>query len=351
MITPLYPWLHEVFARFHALRVQGRMPHALLLSGEPGLGQHQLAMRLAQAVLCHRPAEDGQACGQCAACRPFLAGAHPDFSLLAPKDKEARDKEGGEDEAAKGKEKSKTIQIDAVRDFCANLYLSSSFQHGKVGVIDPADAMTPAAANSLLKTLEEPPLGTLMLLVSSHPARLPITIRSRCQRWVVPVPERAVALAWLAQQPQLAGEPPARLLDLAEGRPLAALELAEPEQLAQRSRWLESVLHLLRAGGNPLALAASLDKNAWPMALHWSRLLLVDLIRLHGAGQAKASIDIVNRDYADVLVPLATRLNARELFGLYDYALEASRLLQHPLNKELLFEELLIRFQRLGGHA
>ncbi len=246
--------------------------------------------------------------------------------------------------------KEKDIKIDAVRDFCAGLYLSSSFQHGKVGVIEPADVMNAAAANSLLKTLEEPPAGTLIILVTSQPARLPITIRSRCQRWLVPIPERTTALAWLAQQPQLAGEDPARLLDLAEGRPLAALELAEPERLAQRSRWLESLLHLLRTGGNPLGVAASQDKTEWPQLLHWCRLLLVDLIRLQGAAQTPTmAINLVNRDFADVLAPLAARLNARELFGLYDYALEASRLINHPLNRELLMEELLIRFQRLGG--
>ena len=351
--TPLYPWLRDEVVRFHALRCQGRVPHALLLSGEPGLGQHQLAMRLAQAFLCHKPGDDGLACGQCASCRPFLAGAHPDFSLLAPKDKDSKAEEAG----AKGKDakaqdkKDKDIKIDAVREFCASLYLSSSFQHGKVGVIDPADAMNPAAANSLLKTLEEPPAGTLMILVTAHPARLPITIRSRCQRWLVPLPERSLALAWLAQQPQLAGEDPARLLDLAEGRPLLALELAEPERLAERHRWLESLLHLLRAGGNPLAVATAQDKNAWPTLLHWSRLLLVDLIRLHTAPQKQAALNLINRDYAEVLAPLAARLHARELFGLYDYTLEASRLIHHPLNKELLVEELLIRFQRLGGHA
>ncbi|HES77008.1 MAG TPA: DNA polymerase III subunit delta' [bacterium] len=345
MHGPLYPWLHSEFTRFHALRVQGRMPHALLLSGEPGLGQSQLAMRLAQATLCHHPWDDGQACGQCGACRPFLVGAHPDFSLLIPKDKDSKD-----GDAAKAKDRD--IKIDAVREFCAGLYFSSSMHHGRVGVIEPADAMNSAAANSLLKTLEEPPAGTLIILVSSQPARLPITIRSRCQRWLVPIPERATALGWLAQQPQLAGEDPARLLDLAEGRPLAALELAEPERLAQRSRWLESLLHLLRAGGNPLALAASQEKTAWPELLHWCRLLLADLIRLHAAGQAQtATMNLVNRDYADVLRPLAVRLNARELFGLYDYLLELSRLLNHPLNRELLMEELLIRFQRLGGHA
>ena len=349
MHSPLYPWLHAEFARFHALRTQGRMPHALLVTGEAGLGQGQLAFHLAQAILCHHPLGDSRACGHCVACRPFLAGAHPDFSLLAPKEKEGRDDKTGKDK------KERDIKVDAVREFCANLNLSSSFQHGKVGIIEPADAMNAAAANSLLKTLEEPPAGTLIVLVTPQPARLPITIRSRCQRWQVAIPERAVALEWLQRQPQLAGENPGRLLDLAEGRPLEALAMAEPERLIQRSRWLESVLHVMRAKGNPASLAASQDKNEWPILLHWSRLLLVDLIRLHQLGQVKgveqAGCSIVNQDYADVLAPLALRLHTRGLFDLYDYALEASRLVDHPLNRELLIEDILIRFQRLGGHT
>jgi DNA polymerase-3 subunit delta' len=358
MNQPLYPWLHIELARFASLRAQGRMPHALLLTGEAGVGKSQLAMRLAQTALCHQPAENGLACGQCAACRPFLAGAHPDFSLLMPKDAE-QDKEGEKSKAktkdSKPKAKEKDIKVDAVREFCTGLYLSSSLQRGKVGLVQPADGMNINAANSLLKTLEEPPAGTLIILVTAQPARLPLTIRSRCQRWTVEIPERAAALAWLARQPQIAGENPELLLDLAEGRPVAALELAEPERLAQRSRWVESLLHLLRAGGNPLALASTLDKSDLPELVHWCRLILSDLTRLSvaahtpDASREQPGVKLVNRDFSDVLRPLAARLDARALFGLYDYLAEVGRLLNHPLNRDLIIEELLIRFQRLGG--
>jgi DNA polymerase-3 subunit delta' len=369
MNQPLYPWLHTELARFASLRAQGRMPHALLLTGEVGVGKSQLAMRLAQTALCHQPAENGLACGQCASCRPFLAGAHPDFSLLQPlnagQDSEpdkagdgAQSKSKAKDSKSKeNKGKEKDIKVDAVRDFCSGLYLSSSLQRGKVGLVQPAEAMNASAANSLLKTLEEPPAGTLIILVTAQPARLPLTIRSRCQRWTVEIPERATALEWLSHQTQVKGENPALLLDLAEGRPLAALALAEPECLAQRSRWIESLLHLLRAGGNPLALAGTLDKADLPELVHWSRLILSDLTRLcvaahtPGTSHEQFSVELVNHDFADVLLPLAARLDARALFSLYDYLAEAGRLLNHPLNRDLIIEELLIRFQRLGGQS
>lgn len=322
----LYPWLNDVFNRLAELSHAGRLPHALLLTGPEAVGKGRLARLMAQRVLCHKPLEDGQPCGQCASCRPFLIGAHPDFTELKPE------------------EPGKAIKVDAVRDFTVALQLTSQFAVGKVGLIEPADAMNTASANALLKTLEEPAAGTLIILVTAHPARLPITVRSRCQRWTIPIPTRDEAVAWLARQPQVAGEDHALLLDLVEGRPLAALEMAAPEQLAQRTRWLESLLHLLRAGGNPLAVAATIDKATLPALVHWSTLLVTDLLRLQGGSSA-----LVNRDLTDLLQPLARRLDARALFSLYDYLIELSGLVSHPLNRDLLLEDLLLRFDRLGG--
>lgn len=326
MTQSLYPWLSATFTRLSGLAAAGRLPHALLLTGPEGVGKGRLARRVAQAVLCHQPLADGQPCGQCASCRPFLVGAHPDFTELAPE------------------EPGKPIKVDAVRDFCGALQLTSQFGHGKVGIIQPAEAMNVAAANALLKTLEEPAAGTLIILVTAHPARLPVTVRSRCQRWTLPVPERVEAEAWLARQPQVSGEDHALLLDLVEGRPLAALELAAPEQLAQRTRWLESLLHLLRAGGNPLAVAASVDKSTLPALVHWTTLLVTDLLRLQAGSSA-----LINRDLADVLPSIARRVDARGLFSLYDHLLELGALVNHPLNRDLLLEDLLLRFDRLGG--
>ncbi|MEW6446381.1 MAG: DNA polymerase III subunit delta' [Pseudomonadota bacterium] len=326
----LYPWLEPVFARLIEQHRAGRLPHALLLTGPEGLGKGRLARRLAQAVLCHLPREDGAPCGQCPSCRPFQVGAHPDFTALGPK------------------EESKVIKVEDVRDFTAALYMTSQFGHGKVGIVEPADAMNAASANALLKTLEEPPSGTSIVLITAHPARLPITVRSRCQRWVVPVPERALAVEWLGRQPQAASDDAELLLDLVEGRPLAALDMAAPERLAQRSRWLESLLHLLRAGGNPVALAAAADKAMAPDLIHWTTLLLSDLIRAHRGARPGDGI-FLNRDIADLLPSVAARLDARALFSLYDELLKTGGLVNHPLNRDLLLEDLLIRLHRLSG--
>ncbi len=322
----LYPWLVPLFARLMRLHAEGRLAHALLLAGAEGVGKGRLARILAQAVLCQRPGPDGRPCDGCPSCRPFLAGAHPDFTCLVPE------------------EPGKPIRVDAVRDFCAGLQLTSQFGHGKVGILEPAEAMNPSAANSLLKTLEEPPPGTLIILVSAEPSRLPLTLRSRCQRWQVDLPKREEAIAWLARQPQVGGEDAGLLLDLAEGRPLAALELASPERLASRSRWLESLLHLLRSGGNPVALAAASDKAALPELLHWTTLLVADLLRLQGGVNA-----LINRDLDELLPPLARAIDAQRLFELYDCLLEMKGLVHHPLNRDLLLEDLLLRIGRLGG--
>ncbi len=138
----------------------GNMPHALLLHGEVGVGLRHFADRLASALLCPR---DDKPCGDCHACRLHSGGNHPDFCLVAA------EKEEGE------------IKVGQIRDLLSFLQISRHYEALKTVLIRDADMMNRVAANSLLKMLEEPPAGVILLLTSHHPFRLPATVRSRCQ--------------------------------------------------------------------------------------------------------------------------------------------------------------------------
>lgn len=147
--------------RFMRAMAAGRLHHAWLLHGMRGIGKSMLAARMAAAYLCASPSEDGP-CGACHGCRVTAAGAHPDMRLVA---------------LADGK---RDISIEQVRELLHFLSLSGSESLRRVVVLQDAEQLNVQAANALLKGLEEPAPGSLLLIVCNDLMRLPATIRSRC---------------------------------------------------------------------------------------------------------------------------------------------------------------------------
>lgn len=170
-------WLVPELKRLQGAFTAGRLPHALLIHEAPGAGGEWLAGWLARMVLCASPAQ--APCERCGACQRAAQGQHPDLTFIRPL------------------EDSVQIRIEQVRELGRELALTAHQGGYKVGILSPADSMNRFAANALLKTLEEPPQGTLLILVASQPSRLPATILSRCQRVRVRAPQRAQAIAWL----------------------------------------------------------------------------------------------------------------------------------------------------------
>lgn len=229
---------------------RARLPHALLLIGQKGLGKFALAREFAASLLCEQPTADGRACGACLACNWFGQGNHPDFRLLQP------DALADEGELEEGKKKpSQQITIDQVRELDEFLGVGSHRGGLSIVLVNPAEAMNRNAANSILKTLEEPPANVLFLLVSSEPPRLLPTIRSRCQAIPVGVPSAAAAGRVLAAAGVADGD---HWLALSGGSPRFALEMATTGQGA----WLETLSARLAGGRNtdPLAAAGDLEK-------------------------------------------------------------------------------------------
>jgi len=227
-----------------------RLPHSLLLVGQKGLGKFELARHFAASLLCESPQTDGLGCGKCLACNWFAQGNHPDFRLLQP------DALGEDVEVEEGKKKpSQQITIDQVRALDDFFNVGTHRGGLRIVIVNPTEAMNRSTANSLLKTLEEPPPSTLFLMVSSEPMRLLPTIRSRCQVVAVPVPSSKVAAPIMAA----AGlKEPERWLALAGGSPVLAMDMATAGQNA----WLDVLATRLGAGrnGDPLAVAAELEK-------------------------------------------------------------------------------------------
>ena len=227
-LTPCPPWLLPHWHAVYERHKQGKLPHALLFTGVPGLAKKQFVRFVAQSLLCLDCSPKTGACGVCDACAQLSAGAHPEFLALSP--------EG----------KSLTITVDAVRELVGWLQLSAPPGRYRAALIDTADAMNRNAANSLLKTLEEPGERAVLLLSTSRPGSLPATIRSRCQTTTLNIGDMQAAKDWLsAEGISDAGSQ----LEYSPVGPLKLLEQQTPEwqasqQLLQKA-WRD--LFLMRA--------------------------------------------------------------------------------------------------------
>lgn len=305
-----YPWHDRTWTAM--TRDLARLPHALLLHGQAGLGKEAFAWRLAQTLVCQNPGNGSEACGTCTSCRLYAAGTHPDLLAVGLE------------------EEGRQITVDQIRAIGGFLALRPHTASHKVVLIAPADAMNLAAANSLLKVLEEPPAGSVLVLVSSRIARLPATIRSRCAAVAFGVPERNDAIAWLRAQ---GAARPEAVLDVAGGAPLAALELERSDGLRDREEVLQLVEAVARGTEDPVRCAARCKTIGSGRCLGW---IQDDIARRIAAamtgGEEKKNISRI-----------------KPLFDLLDQLSQARHLLETPLDETLLLEDVLIRWPRQGG--
>lgn len=243
-------WLESLESAWQDRQVQGRAPHAICLLGAPGSGKRCAASWLAASHLGLATADQG-------AVHPLVIPEHADLRWLAvPEDKHS-------------------IGIEQIRELVAEFWLTSYEGRGKVAVIAPANVMTANAANSLLKTLEEPPGNALLILVVDRVGRLPATIFSRCQRLNVSLPSVAEGVEWLNRCTPRQDWP--MVLRAAGNAPLAALESVEKLPDTEVLERDFTALALQKA--EPIQVAARWSKLDPEFVLQWLSREIQDAIR------------------------------------------------------------------------
>ena len=330
----IYPWQQSQWQQVTQLISSGRLPHALFLHGNQGLGKADFAVSLANALLCKQPADDKQACGRCQACQLLAANTHPDLHYLRPVAAEN----------TTSKKTALSIRIDDVRAFCDKLNQTSQYSGYRVAIIEHADQLTLSAANSLLKTLEDPGKDVLMILTSARSHRLPVTIRSRCQLLRFTIPDESQALSWLKDNQQhndASDEQLRQALSYASGSPLAALDNL---QTVEQQQLLAEAMTAAISGKNSLDYAARLAKFSKLQMLEGMLSWTSDLSRMIACGP---ETEIINSQYRSKLKALSKKVNQQRLFRFHDQlnfnVLHASI----ALNEQLLWENLLLSWDNL----
>ncbi len=308
-----YPWLDAVEAEFRERYEQARVPHALLLSGPRGTGKVRLAESFIAAILC---LEGGYpACGSCRSCQLLSTGAHPDRQVITF------------EEHPKTGELRKEIVVDQVRRLISSLSLTPMVSNRKAALIYPAEAMNASSANALLKTLEEPPGDSSLVLVSHDPARLPATIRSRCQNLHVRTPDPSEALGWLCSEQGFEPAESEVALQAAAGSPLLARNMIADGSIGQY-RLLLGTLDALGSGktgsGQALAALGEIDPD---MLWSWISLFTAGKIRAGGHSHERT----------------------RQLSILQSAADRNRRLAATPVRKDFLLQDWLIQWAGLGA--
>jgi len=311
------------------LKQAQRLPHAILLYGEEGSGKRDFAQSLSASLLCKQSVQTGEACGRCSACQLIAAQTHPDLTFLKPVPPEN----------SKSTKPVLNIRIDAIRKLCTKLTSSSQFEGYRIAIIENADRMLVQGANALLKTLEEPGNQTLIILVTSRPHRLPITVRSRCQALRFPYPSEATAIGWLQTQglksPEIA-------LKYAHGAPLTALY--QHEETLQHRELLAKALTAGLNGESSLSYAAKLAELPKDLSLNWLLDWVNDLVRLKNTNFNSAIINEINRPH---LNKLAKKSDLKRIFAYNDLIIEYIRKETIALNLQLIWENLLISWDSL----
>lgn len=338
----------------------GNLPHALLLAGPEGQGKLVFAQAMAARLLCERPGNSGAggnavaACGECSSCNWLASGNHPDFRLVQPDDGEEAAEGDAAGEAAPARSAARkpangTIGIDQIRALADFVFVGSHRHGSRVVIVAPAEAMTPAAANSLLKVLEEPPAGVYFILVSGAWRKLLPTIRSRCRMVVFGRPDPALATQWLNAEGVKAAAAD-ELLRLAGGAPLLAAEWAMQGRLDLYRKAIEA---LADKPVDPVAMAAKWsallkgeESFGLPQLVETVQKWVFDLIQLKLSGSLQ-----YHQAWRDKLETLATRASEANLLACYSDLLRIRAVARHPLNTQLFLEDMAARYLKAVAAA
>lgn len=293
----IYPWLLASFEHLHKRAIQNTLHHGLLIFGPQGVGKSEFSKELANSLLCS--AVDKSRCGSCQSCKLYSAQSHPDLYRI---------------------ETEKQVGVDLVRDAINKLNTTAQLSGNKVLIIENADTMTDAAANALLKTLEEPTDNTFLLLICDKTEGLLPTIKSRCEKVPLACSNSDQCLAWLSEQGF--DSPNSKLIELYKHSPLTLLSHLQKKEGLTFEGFMDSLMAIHSQQKTALQLAEEWQIDAHQI-VHWMQNWVSEQIKLEPRNS--------------------------ELYWQFDASLRQHRQgLKNPgVNRVLILSAILDRFKQL----
>lgn len=313
-----FPWHQQSWNKFSDARTRNHLPHALLITGAEGIGKLEFAKRLVKSLLCFNPINN-QFCDQCNGCKTYDSVSNPDYLELQV----AEDK--------------KQISVDQVRAMAKFITLSRSFDAYRVILLHPVEAMNNNAANSLLKSLEEPASNTIIILLATHLNRVLPTVKSRCQLLTLPTPSSDQALSWLQKNaPEL--ENTEELLDMSFGRPLLAFNVSE-DDFNLRNELADDLLHIMLEETSLTDVAKKWEKRDINNILKWQISWLQGFIRdsyVTTVTNEKSSTEISKK-----LSKIKSLIQKDNQWGLYEELIKQRQYVHTSVNPLIFIENML----------
>jgi DNA polymerase-3 subunit delta' len=323
-----FPWHQKTWDKFAEARSRKHLPHALLITGEEGIGKKAFAQKLLKSLLCFKPINN-QPCHQCNGCKTYESGSNPDFMAIQI----AEDK--------------KQISVDQIRELSKFITLSRSFEAYRVILLQPVEAMNNNAANSLLKSLEEPADNTIIILLATYLNQLLPTIKSRCQLLTLPKPTSSQASDWLqANYPEI--KDVETRLDLSFGRPLLVLA-SNDEGVNQAAEFAGDILQVLEEKKSITEAAKIWEKSEHSRLIDWQLSWLQTFIK-----EAQTGVNHKGEDtslLAQHLSKIKHRIKIDPCWDLYQQVLGQKKYIHTSVNPLMFIENMLTLWFKASRHA
>ena len=330
----IYSWFNKISEQLSRLN-KTDFPQSVLFTGAQGIGREQFILRLIQDLLCQN--SKSAACGQCQSCHLFKSKNHADFYQL------------------NRLENKQSIGVDQIRSVIDWVELSATLDQGKVLFIREADKLSRSASNAILKTLEEPPANTIIILLCEYEKQLLPTIRSRCVHFLLATPKKEQARDFLInwnneQANHINDEQINTLLTITQNAPFKAIALFESNKLEHRQTMISALTDIAVNQGSPVLATKEIIKviNKEPLdyVLYCLLTILIDIIKIQSMKHSK---HLMNIDYHQELIRFANLISLHEqksqLFAIYDELQSFFTMTINPLNSQLLLESVLIKWK------
>ena len=319
----LLPWHQPIWQRLVERFPQ--IGHGLLFYGKQGCAKQQFASYFAKWLLCTQK-QPTDACGECTSCKWIAAGTHPQLKLITADFDEK-------------KQSYTAIKIDQIREMAD--FVQQTVEGWRVVMIYPAENLNIAAANALLKTLEEPGERVVLILISDSMLRLPATIRSRVQQYALDRISLEQAQQYLAEKTSVAAQQQQIALALAADMPLRAAQILQSEWFKQRAEFVRAWLELVSKKAYPMQFAVN-----WLKQLDFRELLGIVRYTIRDCIAFKLQQPVLQTDVA--IAELEKFYSLEQLFAIYQQINTMNTMLAQNVQNQLIFEQLTIQLMNVN---